>query len=214
MRTPINILITAGPTREAIDPVRYISNRSSGKMGYAVARVAIERGHRVHLISGPVSLTAPEGAILKQVVTADEMLRAVEEHFPWCRALVMCAAVADWRPRRVATQKIKKGDRCLSLELEPTVDILGHVAQAKGNRLLVGFAAETDMPEEHAVAKLKFKNLDFIVANDVSRQDAGFEVDTNAAVLMGADGRREVWPLMSKHAMAGLIVDLIETESN
>ncbi len=206
----MNILVTAGPTREAIDPVRYLSNRSSGKMGYAVAAVAAARGHAVHLISGPVCLSPPAGVTVTQVVSAQAMLRAVEARFAWCQALVMCAAVADWRPRAPASEKIKKHDGVMSLELEPTPDILRRITPGKAHRIVVGFAAETVSPDAHAATKLKAKNLDYIIANDVSREDAGFEVDTNAAVVLGADGYRDDWPLMSKRAMADRIIDLVE----
>lgn len=206
----MKLLVTAGPTREAIDPVRYISNRSSGKMGYAVAAAAVARGHAVRLISGPVSLGPPEGAHAVQVITAAEMLRAVEENLSWCDVLVMCAAVADWRPVRPQPEKIKKNSRSLAIEFEPTRDILGAVASRKGPRLFVGFAAETSALVEHAAVKLAAKNLDYIVANDVSRSDAGFEVDANAAWVLGSDGSRTEWPLMTKQAMAGKIMDLVE----
>ncbi len=210
MLAPLHILVTAGPTREAIDPVRYIGNRSSGKMGYAVAAVAADHGHATRLISGPVTLTAPAGVPVTAVVSAAEMLHAVTSQLAWCDVLVMCAAVADWRPRAPQAHKIKKSDRILTLELEPTVDVLQAIAPLKGTRLFVGFAAETSDVINHAAAKLHAKQLDYIVANDVSGGDAGFEVDVNRAVLLGADGCRETWPLMSKHAMAERLLEIIE----
>lgn len=207
----MNILVTAGPTREAIDPVRFIANRSSGKMGYFTAAAAAARGHKVRLVSGPVCLPAPDGVTMTQVVSADDMLRAVRTHLSWCDVLIMAAAVADWRPADVASAKIKKTGRSMMLELVPTPDILRDIAPYKQQRLFVGFAAETSTVVAYAAAKLAAKNLDYIVANDVSQPDAGFEVDTNRAVLLGADGSREEWQLMSKRDMAERLLDVIET---
>lgn len=206
----MNILVTAGPTREAIDPVRFIANRSSGKMGYAAAEAAAARGHAVRLISGPVCLHPPDKVTTVAVISAADMLMAVREHVAWCDVLIMAAAVADWRPAAVRDTKIKKGGRAMTLDLVPTEDVLRSIAPCKQHRLFVGFAAETSALEENADAKLASKPLDYIVANDVSRTDAGFEADTNRAVLLGAGGRREVWPLMSKRAMAERILDVIE----
>lgn len=207
----MNILVTAGPTREPIDPVRFISNRSSGKMGYALAAAAAKRGHTVVLIAGPVSLQPPANTQVIHVVTAEQMRRAVRRRIRWCDALIMAAAVADWRPAAVAKKKIKKGNRrVLRLELAPTVDILRDVRPLKGRRLYVGFAAETGAPEKEAERKLKEKGLDLIVANDVSRRDAGFETETNRVVLLAADGSREAWPLMSKARVGIKLVGWIE----
>ena len=206
----MKILITAGPTREAIDPVRFIANRSSGKMGYLTAAAAAARGHEVRLVSGPVCLPPPDGVETLAVISAADMLQAVRNHVSWCDALVMAAAVADWRPAETAAAKIKKTGRRMMLELVPTPDILRLIAPYKGHRLFIGFAAETSTVVEYAAVKLTEKNLDYIVANDVSQPDAGFEVDTNRAVFLGADGRREEWPLMSKRDMADRLLDVIE----
>lgn len=206
----MKILVTAGPTREAIDPVRFISNRSSGKMGYAVAEAARDRGHDVHLVSGPVALPPPAGVSIRRVVSAEDMLRAVESELPWCDVLVMAAAVADWRPRAPAASKLKKARMSLTLDLEPVPDILATIASGKGSRLFVGFAAETGAPEEEARRKLKAKSLDLIVANDVSRPDAGFDVDTNVVTLIPASGPAERLPVLSKREVGERILAWIE----
>jgi phosphopantothenoylcysteine decarboxylase / phosphopantothenate---cysteine ligase len=206
----MNILVTAGPTREPLDPVRFISNRSSGKMGYAVARAAVLRNHKVVLVSGPVALKPPGRTRLINVITSDEMLNAVRKNIAWCDALVMTAAVADWRPRQRSRKKLKKGNRFLKLELVQTVDILASLAQQKGRRLFVGFAAETGNPISEAKRKLAAKKLDMIVANDVSRSDAGFEVDTNKVTFITSDGMIVDLPLMSKKAIARKIVNWLE----
>jgi phosphopantothenoylcysteine decarboxylase/phosphopantothenate--cysteine ligase len=206
----MNVLVTAGPTREFIDPVRFISNRSSGKMGYAVASAAAARGHTVALVSGPVALAAPAGVALRSVVSAQEMQTAVRELFPTCDALVMCAAVADWRPRARSPVKLKKERMSAELPLERTPDILAGVAAHKGRRIVVGFAAETDRVEEEAERKLRAKGLDLIVANDVGRADSGFDADTNQVVFLAADGTRRAWPLMTKKAVARKIIAWIE----
>lgn len=204
-------LVTAGPTREAIDPVRFLSNRSSGKMGYAVARAAAVRGHEVRLVSGPVALTAPAGVAVQDVVSAADMLRTVEEQVAWCEVLVMAAAVADWRPAAVQPQKWKKqGAERTTLDLVRTPDILTSVSAFKGHRVFVGFAAETERLEEEAARKLRAKHLDLIVANDVSRDDAGFEADTNRVVFMHRDGSHEALPLVSKDEVAARLLDFIE----
>jgi phosphopantothenoylcysteine decarboxylase/phosphopantothenate--cysteine ligase len=173
--------------------VRFISNRSSGKMGYAVARAARRRGAAVVLISGPTSLEAPPGVELIPVTTAAEMREAVLRREPWASVVVMTAAVADYRAANPARHKIKKGDRTLSLSLEQTNDILAEVgARHRAGRLLVGFAAETEHGIEHARRKLREKRLDLIVLNDVSQADAGFDVDTNRVWLIGAEGEAKV----------------------
>ncbi len=208
----MKILVTAGPTREAIDPVRFLSNRSSGKMGYAVAEVAAEMGHEVRLVSGPVAIDEPSGvATVEQVISAADMLDAVLANFEWCDVLVMCAAVADWRPKVVADQKLKKdgaGD-VMTLELERTVDILQVVGGKKKSQVLVGFAAETENVLDEARRKLVAKGLDMIVANDVSRDDAGFGVDTNAVTFV-TEGAETKMPLMSKRNVAAVLVELLE----
>ena len=177
------LLITAGPTQEPLDPVRYLSNRSSGRMGYALAEAAQARGARVILVSGPVSLQPPAGAKVVPVRTAAEMRDAVFAHLEPATIIVKCAAVADFRPSAVATEKIKKTGAPLSLELEPTPDILAELGQKRGNRLLVGFAAETENLREYARRKLAAKNCDMIVANLVGQSDSGFEAESNEVVL-------------------------------
>ena len=209
----MNILVTAGPTREALDPVRFLSNRSSGKMGYAIARVAAARGHEVVLVSGPVSLAAPEGLVRESVESAQEMHDMVLRCLPACDGLIMCAAVADWRPRKYSAQKLKKRNMTDVLELERTPDILEAVRPLKGNRIYIGFAAETENMEIEARRKLERKGLDLIVANDVSRTDAGFEVDSNAVTLIPREGQPQVVPLTSKTNVAEAILDWLEGAS-
>jgi phosphopantothenoylcysteine decarboxylase / phosphopantothenate---cysteine ligase len=203
------ILVTAGPTQEAIDPVRFVSNRSSGKMGFAIARVAARRGAIVKLLAGPSALATPHGLERIDTVSAAEMLTALARQFPWCSVLVMAAAVADFRPARPAARKLKKNERGLELELEAIADELPRLAAKRGSRLLVGFAAETEQLEDHARGKLKRKKLDLIVANDVTQEGAGFGVDTNIVTLIGADGRAESHPKLSKDEVADLIIDRI-----
>jgi putative hydrolase of HD superfamily len=207
----MRVLVTAGPTREFIDPVRYISNRSSGKMGYAVAVAARDRGHEVVLVSGPVAgLPPPHGVRTVPVVTAADMLAAVESHLDWSDVLIMSAAVADWRPAEPAGRKLKKLDQLAELRLEPTADILMTVAPRKGTRTFVGFAAETHDMLSEARRKLGRKGLDAIVANDVSRSDAGFDVETNQVTLVTSAGEAEEWPLMTKAAVAERLVEWVE----
>jgi len=206
----MHFLITAGPTREAIDPVRFLSNRSSGKMGYAMARAAVARDHTVQLISGPVALTAPQGVALTRVNSAADMLAAVRQHLAGCDVLVMAAAVADWRPRTFSKQKMKKAVTSSVLELERTPDILATLRADKGHRLFMGFAAETHEMLGEAQRKLVSKGLDVIVANDVSQTDAGFEVDTNRVTLLAAGGQPEPWPLLSKDEVAERLVQWLE----
>ncbi len=206
----MRILITAGPTREALDPVRFLSNRSSGKMGFALARAAARRGHAVILVSGPVALRTPAGVRRVPVVSADEMLAAVRRRFPRCDALIMAAAVADWRPARAARRKLKKAAGPPVLRLVPTPDILRALAPRKGHRLVVGFAAETGRLLAEARRKLRAKRLDLVVANDVTRRGAGFDVDTNRVVLVTPDGRAAALPLMSKARVARRIVRWVE----
>lgn len=205
----MRVLVTAGPTREALDPVRFLSNRSTGKMGYAIASVAAGRGHEVRLVSGPVALEAPERVERISVVSAAEMLDAVLADFGWCDVLVMSAAVADWRPKVVAADKLKKADMSGTLELERTEDILKAVAELKQDQVVVGFAAETEDLLAEARRKLEAKRLDLIVANDVSRPDAGFGVDTNAVTLVTASGA-DALPLMSKREVAKRLLQWVE----
>lgn len=209
----MRVLVTAGPTREAIDPVRYVSNRSSGKMGYAVARAARRRGHDVVLVSGPVALASPGAVNVVRVTTAEQMREAVEGEFPRCDALVMAAAVADWRPKAASATKLKKADGPPAVEMVRTPDILAAVAAIKGSRIVVGFAAETGaglLPE--AQRKLLQKRLDLVVANDVSAPGAGFEVDTNRVAFV-SEARIEELPLMSKDEVAERLVEWIEARA-
>ena len=201
------VLITAGPTCEDLDPVRYLTNRSSGKMGYAVAEAAARRGARVILVSGPTSLDAPAGVNRIDVRTAAEMHRAVAEKFPECSIAIFAAAVADYRPVAKLEQKIKRDKEPVTLSLQPTTDILASVAKNKGERLVVGFAAETQAVAENARKKLVAKNADMIVANDVTAEGAGFDHDTNIVTLFARDGRDLPLPRMSKSEVAQRILD-------
>lgn len=205
----VRCLITAGPTYEPIDPVRFIGNRSSGKMGYAVAQSALERGAEVTLISGPVALQPPAGAYLIHVQTAEQMLQAVLEHFEACDVFISVAAVADYRPERVYSLKRKRSERAWTLRLVPNPDILGTVAPRKGHRLVVGFAAETGKAIEYAREKLLRKGLDLIAVNDVLEPESGFEVDTNRLTLLYADGRIEPLPLLPKRIAAQRLIDAV-----
>jgi phosphopantothenoylcysteine decarboxylase/phosphopantothenate--cysteine ligase len=206
----MRILITAGPTREHLDPVRFISNRSTGKMGFALAERAAARGHAVTLIAGPVACDTPAGVRRIDVVSACEMLDAVRRELAAAQALIMCAAVADWRPKRPSPVKLKKRDMPPILELEPNPDILLTLRPDKGGRLFVGFAAETGDPLAEAQRKLAAKGLDLLVANDVSQSDAGFAVDTNRVMLLAPGCDTERLPLLTKHAVADRILDRLE----
>jgi phosphopantothenoylcysteine decarboxylase / phosphopantothenate---cysteine ligase len=201
------ILITAGPTREKIDPVRYLTNRSSGRMGYAIAEAASRRGARVLLVSGPTALTAPAAAELTPVETAEEMLAAVLNFLPEATIVIKTAAVADFRPKSAATQKIKrKGE--MSLELEPTADILAEIARRKTSQLVIGFAAETENVLENARKKLASKTLDAIVVNDVSREGIGFDSDRNAVTIISHGEVVEV-PETTKWEVAHRVLDQV-----
>lgn len=207
----MRFLITAGPTREPIDPVRYLSNRSSGKMGYALATAALAKGHQVVLISGPVSIPAPKGASLVRVETALEMHDAVAAAIHEADAAIFCAAVADYRVAKVAEQKIKKTGDTLTLTLVKNPDILGSARSVFGFRgLLVGFAAETEKLAEHATEKLHRKGCDLLVANDVSRTDIAFDRDENEVELFYGDGRHESLALASKSEIAAMVIGCIE----
>lgn len=201
------VLITAGPTCEDLDPVRYITNRSSGKMGYAVAEAAARRGAKTILISGPTSLETPNGVERIDVRTAEEMLRAVDERFVGATIAIFAAAVADYRTAKPFDQKIKREKESLTITLEPNADIIATVAKNKGDRLVVGFAAETERVAENARKKLTAKNADIIVANDVTAEGAGFDVDTNVVTLFSRDGRDLALPRMSKSEVAQRILD-------
>jgi phosphopantothenoylcysteine decarboxylase / phosphopantothenate---cysteine ligase len=200
-------LLTAGPTQEDLDPVRFLTNRSSGRMGYAVAEAAAQRGAKVILISGPTALETPAGVTRVDVRTAAEMLRAVEDHFARSTTAVFAAAVADYRPADIASQKIKKTAGEITLRLEPNPDILATVARKKENCLIVGFAAETGKVAENARKKLAEKNADLIVANDVTAEGTGFDVDTNIVTLFARDGRDLPLPKMTKREVAHRILD-------
>ena len=208
------IVVTAGPTREALDPVRYLSNRSSGKMGYALAKVAHERGARVILISGPTRLSPPSGIEVVRVETADEMLNRVLEAFPTATVLIMAAAVADYRPSQTLRDKMKKSRAPLSLDLEPTPDILRRLAHEnqslKQRKVLVGFAAETENLLRNARKKLLEKKLDLMVANDITMRGAGFESDTNVVTLLDRTGLEESLPILAKTEVARRILDRID----
>jgi len=201
------ILVTAGPTCEDLDPVRFLSNRSSGKMGYAVAEAAARRGAKVVLISGPVSLESPEGVQRISVRTAEEMHHAVSSRFPECSVAILAAAVADYRPVEQHTQKMKRGKSSLTVQLEPTKDILADIAKRKDDRLVIGFAAETDHVAENARKKLAAKGADLIVANDVTAEGAGFDLETNVVTLFARDGRDLALPRMAKAEVAQKILD-------
>lgn len=203
------VLVTAGPNREPIDPVRFVSNRSTGKMGFALAAAAWRHGAEVTLVSGPVALAAPAGVRRVDVTTAAEMLAAVEREWEAATIVFMCAAVADYRPVRTAPDKIKKSGERMALELERNPDILGAMAPRKGRRIVIGFAAETTDVLANAERKIGAKHLDCIVANDVSRPDAGFAVDTNAVAIIDAAGRREDVPLMPKDEVAERLVEWV-----
>jgi phosphopantothenoylcysteine decarboxylase/phosphopantothenate--cysteine ligase len=206
----MNILITAGPTREPLDPVRYLTNRSSGKMGYAIAGAAAHEGHRVLLISGPTSLDVPDGIDFIPVETAAEMYEAVANHIGRMDAAVFAAAVADYTPVHVAVEKIKKSGETLTLELVKTSDILGSARrEMRFGGFLVGFAAETENLEENARAKLERKGCNLVVANDVSRSDIGFDSEDNEALLVFPD-HTEAFAKASKYELAMRVVQLVE----
>jgi phosphopantothenoylcysteine decarboxylase/phosphopantothenate--cysteine ligase len=208
----VRFLVTAGPTREPIDPVRYISNRSSGKMGYAIAEAALTEGHDVTLISGPASVEPPRNANLIPVSTSDEMFEAVHRYADKCDICVLCAAVADYKPANVSSTKIKKRDAKFSLELIPTRDILDSLGRKQDRQfVLVGFAAETDHVEENAAKKLRAKNCDIIVANDVSGADSGMESDVNEVIILFRDGEKTK---ISRAPKKNIARDLIKIFSN
>jgi phosphopantothenoylcysteine decarboxylase/phosphopantothenate--cysteine ligase len=202
------VLVTAGPTVEDIDPVRFVSNRSTGRMGYRLAEAARDRGATVTLVSGPTALPAPSGIELVSVRSAEEMARSVTSRAGSVDVVAMAAAVSDYRPATVSDVKVKKADGGLTIEMVRTPDILRGLGQSKGSCFLVGFAAETDRLREHARQKLREKNVDLLVANTVGQEGSGFAADTNAAVLMDADGEVEV-PLASKRELAERIWDRV-----
>jgi phosphopantothenoylcysteine decarboxylase/phosphopantothenate--cysteine ligase len=203
-----HIVVTAGGTQEPIDPVRYLSNRSSGKMGYALAEAARDRGAKVTLVTAPASLPEPVGVDVIRVCTAEEMHHSVEETVVKADALIMAAAVADYRPKKTAKDKIKKGKAGLTLELECTPDILGTV---KGNLIKVGFAAESSNLVENAREKLKQKGLALIVANDITASDSGFGTDTNRVTIIDRKGKADRLPLLPKREVADKVLDRVAT---
>ena len=191
----IRCLITAGPTREYIDPARYISSPSTGKMGFALAQAAVEQGWTVDLVAGPVALAEPEGSILYPVTSAEEMYHQVDALFDACDILIMAAAVSDFKPDKINPKKVKKEMASISIICEPTIDILKTVSIRKERQLVVGFAAESEDVEMHAHAKLIDKKCDWIVANDISKSGAGFAADTNEVVVFNSSGGRyEIGP--------------------
>jgi phosphopantothenoylcysteine decarboxylase/phosphopantothenate--cysteine ligase len=206
----IRCLITAGPTREFLDPVRFLSNPSSGKMGFALAEAARDMGWTVDLVSGPVSLPEPAGVMLYPVVTAEEMLRQVDGLFGPSDIFIAAAAVGDWRPKVRHEHKLKRSTEDLTLELEPCPDILtAMVARRQSGQVLVGFAAETDQVEEHARAKLLAKDLDWIAANSVAGLRSAFGSDTNTLTLLARDGSRRVLGPASKYEVARSLVEVL-----
>ena len=206
------ILISAGPTQEAIDPVRFISNRSSGKMGYALAEAARARGAEVVMVTGPTDLQIPSGVEPVHVCTAEEMTKAMLSRLSWSTVVIMAAAVADFRPRRPSSKKIKKsGTAWQHLELEPTDDILTLLTQQRSSQLIVGFAAETEAVAEQAAEKLRRKGLDLIVGNNVAEAGSGFGSDTSAAVLIDREGRTTPIPVISKRTLADKVMDAVMT---
>lgn len=209
------VLVTAAGTIEPIDPVRYIGNRSSGKMGYAIAAEAQKRGAKVLLISGPSALSAPEGVDIQRIETAAQMRAAVLAAYKDVDIVIKAAAVADYRAREIAENKIKKNDETLTLVLEKNPDILLELGSLKRDgQILVGFAAETQNLLQFAKRKLEKKNLDFIVANDVTKPQAGFNADTNLIKILSRDGQVESFPLLSKQKLAGIILDHVEMLQN
>ena len=206
----MRIVISAGPTREAIDPVRFITNRSTGKMGYAIAEAARERGLQVTLVSGPVNLERPAGVDFIQIESAADMAQAMKQAAETADIIVMAAAVADYRPKQYSTSKVKKSDGDMCIELERTEDILLSLGKnKKPGQILVGFAAETDDLLKNAQGKLERKNLDFIAANIVGVPGRGFAADTNAITLIARDGSQTEFALQSKKDLAGALIDHI-----
>jgi phosphopantothenoylcysteine decarboxylase / phosphopantothenate---cysteine ligase len=201
------VVVTAGPTREDIDPVRFLTNRSSGKMGYALAEAAVRRGAHVVLVSGPTDLQVPEGVDWVPVRTTEEMRNTVHERAAEADIVIMAAAVSDYRPATTLDKKMKRGSDRLVLDLEPTTDILAELGREKGGRILVGFAAETDNIAENARGKLARKGADIIVANDVTQEGAGFDTDTNIVTLFLRDGSEIPLPKLTKFEVANRVLD-------
>lgn len=202
----INIIVTAGPTREKLDPVRFFSNRSTGKMGYAIAQEAQNLGANVTLISGPTSLAIPENVTFIQVESAHDMYTEVMKHYSFADVVIKAAAVADYRPKTTYEQKIKKQDGDYVIEMDRTIDILKTLGQQKKSQILVGFAAETEQVEKYAMKKIESKNLDMVVANNVAKEGAGFASETNIVTIIKRDGEKIELPLLSKREVASKIL--------
>ncbi len=205
----MKFVVTAGPTREPLDPVRYLSNRSSGKMGYAIAAAALAAGHEVVLISGPVAIAAPPGAEIVRVTTGDEMFEAAAAEFMRCDVFVMCAAVCDYKPARYAEQKMKKGGGPFSLELTPVRDILFSLTSGVHDCFVVGFAAETEELPANAQRKLTQKNCDLLVANDVARNDIGMDADENELQIFFKSGEEKKLSRAKKTELAHDLLKII-----
>lgn len=205
----MRVLVTAGPTREPLDPVRFLSNRSSGRMGYALAQAALDAGHEAILISGPTALTPPAAARFVGITTSDELYDEVHAHAPECDVVVMCAAVSDYKPAAPSPRKLEKRDAPFALQLTPTRDILFSLGQQKHSCLLVGFAAQTHDLEANARRKLVAKNCDVIVANDVSRSDIGMESEDNEVTIFFRDGESKTISRAPKAIMAREILKIV-----
>lgn len=202
----MHFLITAGPTREYIDPVRFLSNPSTGKMGYACVKAALRRGHKVTLISGPVDLPRPAGARLIKVISSDQMYQSVRDHYERCNCVIMAAAVCDYRPARPSKQKIQKRDRDLTLKLQRTVDILAELGKLKTHQILIGFAVQDRAGQQNARKKLNAKNLDAIILNS----PASFGADTADMQILTRSGPWQTYPNIRKNTLATHIIKLAE----
>jgi phosphopantothenoylcysteine decarboxylase/phosphopantothenate--cysteine ligase len=205
----VKFVVTAGPTREPLDPVRYLSNRSSGKMGYAIAAAALEAQHEVVLITGPVALAAPRGAQVVHVTTGEEMYTAAVAHFAHCDVFVMCAAVCDYQPVQYTGQKMKKPKGPFSLALQPTRDVLASLTSRRHDCLVVGFAAETQALHESAKRKLKEKNCDLLVGNEVGREGIGMDAEENELTIFFPDGAERKLPRKKKIVLARDLLKII-----
>lgn len=209
----VDLTVTAGPTKERMDPVRFLSNHSTGKMGYAIAQEAAARGAKVHLISGPSHLNVPKGVDFIPVESTEDMFKAVEAKFDGTDVLIKSAAPSDYKPKTYAAEKIKKREGCLmAVEFSPNPDIAKHFGAMKGDRVIVGFAAESHNMADYAKKKLKEKNFNFIVANNITEAKAGFGSDTNHVHIFSADGTDEELPMMDKSDLAAAILDRVERD--
>lgn len=209
--SPIRCLVSAGPTREFFDPVRFLSNPSSGKMGYALAAGAANRGWSVDLVSGPVHIPEPEGVTVTRVVTGEEMFEAIDSRFDHCDILIMTAAIMDYRPKEIADHKIKKDELEMVIEMEPVIDVLATVARRKAQQLIVGFAAETDHLESYAPRKLEEKRADYIVANRIGGSESAFGRDTNTVVVFSRNKPPLAIGPLPKTTLADRLLDLFES---